>query len=176
MLIRYLRTAGLIVASALSLGPSLAAQSPGRTSTGPTTRAWLGGAVGVTGTSAGAVLQWEGGIAYGLFAAGYQDSKSDDFSGGSRHEQVVFGGVQLPWRRLAVLLAGGAANAMKCSGAGDQSSYCTRSRDFHVPVIKLSAEAPVLPFVGLYLSTLQPIRRDATFPTYIIGLEIGKLR
>jgi hypothetical protein len=62
------------------------------------------------------------------------------------------------------------------AGAGDQSSYCTRSRDFHVPVIKLSAEAPILPFVGLYLSTLQPIRRDVAFPTYVIGLEIGKLR
>jgi hypothetical protein len=166
----------LAVVSALSFTPSLSAQRLVRPASVPTARAWLGGAVGGTGTSAGAVLQWEAGLGYRLFTAGYQDSRSDDFSGGVRHEQAVFGGVQLPWRRLSMLVAAGAGNAMKCSGASDQSSNCTRSRDFHVPMIKLAAGLPVLPFAGLSLSTLQPLRRDIAFPTYVIGLEIGKLR
>jgi hypothetical protein len=131
--------------------------------------------VGVS-TSAGALLRWEGAIAYGRFAVGYQDTRSDDFNGDTRHEQAVFGGVQLPWRRLSLLLAAGAGNTMRCSGASDQSSLCARSREFHVPMVKLAADVPISPFVGLYVSTSQPLRRDIAFATYVIGLEIGKLR
>lgn len=74
------------------------------------------------------------------------------------------------------MLAGGASNAMRCSGAGDQSSYCTRSRDLHVPVIELGADVLVLPFIAPYVSTLQPTRRGVAFPTYVLGLKAGKLQ
>lgn len=173
---RYIRPTLLVVLSALLWSRSLLAQSPRPSSGGTTTRAWLGGAVGGAGNDGGMVLQWEGGVAYGLFAVGYQDSRSDNFSGGSRNEQVVFGGIQLTARRLSALLAGGVANATECLGAGDQSSYCTRSRDLHVPVMKLSADAAILPVLGVYVSTLQPLRRDIAFATYVIGLKIGKLQ
>ena len=176
MPIRCSWTTSFALVSALALSPSLGAQVLGRRPSAPTTRIWLGGAAGATGGSSGAVLQWEGAIAYGLFAAGYQDSRSDDFAGGSRHEQVVYGGVQVPWRRLSVLVAAGAGNAMKCTSGGEQSGTCTRSHDFHVPVLKLSADILLLPFAGIYFSALQPIRRDIAFPAYVIGLEIGKLR
>jgi hypothetical protein len=122
------------------------------------------------------MLQWEGAVGYGPVVASYVDSRSDDFSGNTRHEQALLAGVRFPWRRMSLLLAGGAANAMRCSGAGDQSSYCTRSRDFHLPVIALGADVPLLPLAALYVSSLQPTRRGVAFPTYVVGLKLGKLQ
>lgn len=166
----------LVLACAILLCRALSAQSAAAPQSAPALRGWLGGAVGSAGDGSGAVLQWEGALGYGLFEVGYQDSRSDDFSGNRRHEQVIFGGARLAWQRVSVLLAGGAANATRCSGAGDQSSYCTRSRENYLPVARLSAEIVILPVIGLHFSTLQPARRDVAFSTYMVGLAVGKLR
>jgi hypothetical protein len=175
-MIRFHYATSLAIAGTLVLCPSAGAQTSSPASHDITTQAWLGGAAGVAGSSAGVVLQWEGAVAYGPFVAAYVDSRSDDFSGDTRHDQAVVAGVLVPWRRVSFLLAGGASNAMRCSGAGDQSSSCTRSRDFHVPLVRLGVQVPMVPFTALYVSTMQPTRRGVAVPTYVIGLAVGKVR
>jgi len=138
--------------------------------------AWLSAGVGVSGGGTDLAAQWEGGVAYRFLAAGYQDSRSDDLSGTRRREQVVFGGARVTWGRGAVLAAGGVARGSKCRSNGEQSGTCTRSVDAGIPVFKGTAELMLAPVAGVFLSTLQPARRDIGFATYVLGIEVGRLR
>lgn len=62
-----------------------------------------------------------------------------------------------------------------CTGAGDQSGLCSRSRDSHVPVFKFSVDVVALPMLAFHFSMLQATRRDVAFPTYVAGIDVGKL-
>lgn len=170
-------TAMLLLLGVCASGASLSAQTSAPTTTPPLSRFWLAAGVGSAAPDGGLVQQWEGGIGYGLFTVEYQDSKNDVYAGPTRHQQLILGGIQLPVRDLVVAVAGGVGNALKCERSGEATPCTdTRLRDFHVPVLKASADFELLPFVGLFLSTTQPLRRGIAFSTYVVGVEIGKLR
>jgi len=160
-----------------SFWPSISsAQPPTRMPVTSALSAWLAGGVGVPGSGAGPVAEWEAGLAYRLLTVGYQESRTEDFNGSSRDEHAVFGGVRLPWRRGSIRLEAGVGQASTCRSNGEQSGTCSRSRDSNLPVIKAFADLRLAPAVGVYASTLQPVRRQIGFATYVVGIELGKLR
>jgi len=160
-----------------SFWPSISsAQPPTRMPVTSALSAWLAGGVGVPGSGAGPVAEWEAGLAYRLLTVGYQESRTEDFNGSSRDEHAVFGGVRLPWQPGSIRLEAGLGQASTCRSNGEQSGTCSRSRDSNLPVIKASAEMRLAPTVGMYASTLQPVRRQIGFATYVVGIELGKLR
>ena len=156
---------------------SVCAQTAVRIAPPPLSRFWLAAGIGSAAPDGGLVQQWEAGVGYGLFTLQYQDSKNDVYAGPTRHQQIVLGGVQWLSHDLVVAVAGGIANALRCERAGEASPCIdTRVRDFRVPMLKASVDMEVLPFAGLFVSTTQPIRRGVAFSTYVVGVEIGKLR
>jgi len=152
------------------------AQAPAKMPLTSALTAWLAGGIGVPGSGVGPVAEWEAGLGYGFLTVGYQGSRTEDFNGSSRDEHAMFGGVRVPWRRGSVRLEAGVGQASTCRSNGEQSGTCSRSRDSNLPVIKASADLLLAPAVGVYVSTLQPTRREIAFATYVIGVELGKLR
>jgi hypothetical protein len=165
MIVRHLRAAMFVAVGTLYAGTCMRAQIVRDAHGGPGTRFWLGAGAGQASTDGGTLgMQWE-------------DNKSEVYAGPKRHEQTVFGGVQMPAGRLLVIVAGGVGNALNCAREAEASACSeARFRDFRVPVVKASVDVELVPFTALYISTSRPLRQRVAFPMLVIGFEVGKVR
>jgi len=136
-------------------------------------RAWAGGGIGVSRSSA-LTAEWEAWISRGALGLSYQGSATDDFDGTTQRAHGLLAGLNIPYGRLLGKAAAGVASARRCLKEGEQAGNETCTSDRR-PEFTLSADVLVNSHVAIHTSYFTIPSRSVGHSALVIGFTFGRI-